>query len=581
MRDFFGGIKEKFSRIASAPTATGVNPVLKSVVLSMVRNEQDIVEPFLRHNARLVDLMIVLDNLSTDRTHEIVTRTARELGNVVVTDWPDRAYGQAETMTQLFEAVQTVVFADFVFFLDADEFLNVPDTGSLQSALSELSPGETGLMPWQTWIPNPEETEGEDPLLRIKLRRKTEAPQFHKAIFRAGGGTFPGAGPTQGNHDFRQRSGKKFPSKALKNLSLIHIPLRSKANLHSKGVVGWLANEERGKHGNGATPKKSEAFQWRRLKDLHQAGVEISDELLAEEALGYTQDPREGPLGEHVIVGELPLKYERKFSDGSFGDPEALIQAARAPKRDPEFKLPPPPKTYDVSAQVTNAFEGAWHWDHLFLDQAPIALAIELLQPTSIIDIGCGNGVYPKLYEHLGVKDILGVDGIEPEATVLNSENYQRIDLQEPYDAGRTFDLAVCLEVLEHIEPQATDTALDSIARHAKDAILFSMAEPGQPGNGHINCRDMAFVLDAWADRGWYPDLSLTLGLRALATMSWFRRNIVLLRRDVPDRTGASDALKAIGGFPYKWWSQAPGLRSTAFRELYPNDRVGYGHRKP
>lgn len=52
----------------------------------MVRNEQDIIEPFIRHHAKMMSLMFVLDNRSTDQTRTILRNLAQELGNVIVTD---------------------------------------------------------------------------------------------------------------------------------------------------------------------------------------------------------------------------------------------------------------------------------------------------------------------------------------------------------------------------------------------------------------------------------------------------------------------------------------------------------------
>ena len=56
-------------------------PVVRSVAICMIRNEQDVIEPFLRHTSPLVDLIIIMDNCSTDDTRSIIRDTARELGN--------------------------------------------------------------------------------------------------------------------------------------------------------------------------------------------------------------------------------------------------------------------------------------------------------------------------------------------------------------------------------------------------------------------------------------------------------------------------------------------------------------------
>lgn len=550
-------------------------PVLGSVALCMVRNEQDIIEPFLRHTAGLVDMVVVLDNLSGDNTRDIALATARDLGNVIVTDWPDSGYNQSKTMTLLLHEVQTIVCADFVFFLDADEFISADSAQALSTRLHDIPIGQVGLMPWQTWAPDPGADPAlSDPLGRIALRRRKEEPQYHKAVLRAGGASCIGLTVAQGNHVVLGRNKKPVTATYLNDVPLIHIPLRSVEQMQAKGVVGWLANQNRAEG-----VRKSDAYQWRMLAERFDAADPVSAKELTQAALGYAQKSDAVPvdIGIDAEPAPLPVSITRRHSDGAFMPAGDLIARAREGTPNKRFELPAPPSGRSAGAQIENAFEGAWHWDNIFLDRPPLEFVIDYFQPASVIDIGCGNGVYPKFYEHLGVRDILGVDGIEPEATVLGPDQYRKVDLQEPFDAGRQFDLVICLEVLEHITPDTTGTALDTIARHARETIVFSMAEPGQPGNGHINCRDMDFVLTEWAQRGWYPELALTLGVRALSSMSWFRRNIVVLTRDMDVDGAASAHLRDIGSRPYKWWSQGPGLRDTAFVEGRPNMAVGYG----
>ena len=46
--------------------------------VSMVRNEEDIVEAFVRHNLTILDGMLVVDHNSTDRTPAILTALCAE-----------------------------------------------------------------------------------------------------------------------------------------------------------------------------------------------------------------------------------------------------------------------------------------------------------------------------------------------------------------------------------------------------------------------------------------------------------------------------------------------------------------------
>ncbi len=554
---------------------------MTSVSISMVRNEQDIIEPFLRHHAALVDVMVVLDNRSSDATRQIMVSVARALGNIVIADVPDAGYNQSEIMTRALQHVQGAALAEYVFFLDGDEFLPFVDRAALSRHLAGVPKGGVGLMPWSTFLPDPdlpEEVEPE-PLRRMTFRRKVEAPLYYKAVYRAHGGLDAGVTVEQGNHHLRDAFCKALPSVVLADVPLRHFPLRSTEQLAAKGVVGWLANQER-----AAGPSQdTAAYQWKRLHDLVQDGKRPDRAELAAEALRYAQTGTPGNFAEGALRADHGIRPDRSFSDGRFAAADRLIaeaQAGAGGALGAPFVLPPPPAGQDAGAQISNAFHGAWHWDFLFLDVPPIRFAIDRFAPRSVLDLGCGNGLYPLLYQHLGVPDVLGVDGIEPEATVLTPGTYCKTDLQQPFDAGRKFDLVICLEVVEHLFPAATDTMFDTIARHAADTILFSMAEPGQPGNGHINCLSMSDVLDHWARRGWQPDLAMTLGMRALSSMSWFRRNIVILHHTgETGETPAAAALRQIGRLPYVWYNQAAGQRETAFDEPFPDIKHGYGLR--
>ncbi|WP_025896256.1 glycosyltransferase family 2 protein [Kordiimonas gwangyangensis] len=93
------------------------------VSITMVKNERDVIEPFVRHNLRFVDYMIVVDNNSTDDTRDILVNLARETGRVGVFDRKQSSFTQGEFLTRVMQAVQSVCFADFFVFLDGDEFI--------------------------------------------------------------------------------------------------------------------------------------------------------------------------------------------------------------------------------------------------------------------------------------------------------------------------------------------------------------------------------------------------------------------------------------------------------------------------
>src|SRR5476649_339979 len=73
-------------------------------------------------------------------------------------------------------------------------------------------------------------------------------------------------------------------------------------------------------------------------------------------------------------------------------------------------------------------------------------------KPSSLLDVGCGNGTWLKAAVEFGIPDVFGVDGVEvsPEKLHIPAEKIQYQDLTRPWNLGKRFDVVICLEVAEH-----------------------------------------------------------------------------------------------------------------------------------
>ena len=570
LRQFLRANRPVQERENAEPALLEPKPMPRILGLSMVKNEQDIIEPFIRHNIRYLDALIVMDNASVDRTRAIALECARELGNVIICDSPEFEYNQSQRMTKLLHFAQSAFFADYVLFIDADEFISAPGKEALLEQLSQIPEGGVGRMPWKTFVvrPGQESAVGRDAPRAFSHRRAEEQPPFYKAALRLGSAYVPELVVVQGNHDVA-RHGELLPGIDLEGLPLLHFPVRSPAQLAGKSIVGWTAYVAC----NLEARNKSEGFQWRQAFDaISGGGIAAVSEALASASMNYAQDGQTASRPEPV-PDAAPSNYVRRYSNGQYMDPLALV--ARSWEQSltpvaPSVQLHRPEVMAAEAGVTATSFDASWHWDHLFFDIPPFRYIAEKYQPKSVLDIGCGIGQYLALFKAHGASAVFGIDGVPAEATrgVVEPGEYDSIDLTRAIALNQTFDLVLCVEVAEHLEETDCAVLLDTIGRHASQRIIFSAAEIGQPGHGHINCQQLPYWLTEWERRGWVPDLNDSLGMRALATMSWFRRNLVVLRRkEDPDDRSAAQKLIEISEKSYLWYDQEPGIREMPFLE--------------
>jgi hypothetical protein len=116
-----------------------------------------------------------------------------------------------------------------------------------------------------------------------------------------------------------------------------------------------------------------------------------------------------------------------------------------------------------------------------------VPLILKLFKPKSVVDFGCGVGGWLKEFSRGGVEDILGIDGdyIRREQLLIPPDKFESQDLMRPTIRKR-FDLAISLEVAEHL-PESSADALVSTLVKAAPVVVFSAAIKGQGGTNHIN----------------------------------------------------------------------------------------------
>lgn len=155
---------------------------------------------------------------------------------------------------------------------------------------------------------------------------------------------------------------------------------------------------------------------------------------------------------------------------------------------------------------------------------------VRVVRPTSVLDIGCGDGAWLNAFRSEGVADIFGVDGdyVDRSRLLIQPQSFIPVNLTQPFDLRRKFDLVVCLEVAEHLSPEAAATILESIVRHA-DVVLFSAAIPRQVGTSHLNEQWPSYWIERFATYEYQVvDIVRPQFWEDKMVSAWYRQNAML-----------------------------------------------------
>ena len=90
---------------------------------------------------------------------------------------------------------------------------------------------------------------------------------------------------------------------------------------------------------------------------------------------------------------------------------------------------------------------------------------LKLINPTSVVEIGCGTGVWLAEMQKHGVRDIVAIDGpwIRHGQPHIPSESLLRHDLKSLLALPRNFDLVLCLGVADHLPVSSAETLVATL----------------------------------------------------------------------------------------------------------------------
>jgi len=301
---------------------------MRLVGVVMVRNEADIVEAFVRHNLAVLDALIVVDHGSVDGTREILAALREEGLPLTLEAEPSLAQRQPEVMTRLARAAFTQG-ADFVFPLDADEFLKVRDRGLAEKIFATLPRGLNAALHWQTYVPDVEWRSPDQPLRAARRRLAQERHGLNKLVLTRAFADETDATLGPGNHTVVSRGDEsRNASQRVARLrpdlaALAHFPVRSAEQIERKVTVGWRAHQ-------AARRRNADlAFHWRELYEAFQrAGPPSPTDLLMIAANYGIAKALWLPLREIALVDDpLPCGISRRYDHLIFADSDARVRA--------------------------------------------------------------------------------------------------------------------------------------------------------------------------------------------------------------------------------------------------------------
>lgn len=173
----------------------------------------------------------------------------------------------------------------------------------------------------------------------------------------------------------------------------------------------------------------------------------------------------------------------------------------------------------------------------------------------SAIDVGCGVGTWLSVLASRGVGAVQGVDGpwVDVANLVIPPASFAHHDLRQDRDFGRRFDLAISLEVAEHLPPERAAGFVRWLTA-LSDVVLFSAATPRQGGRNHFNEQWQDYWAALFAQCDYVPlDFVRARIWNDAKIATWYRQNLLLYVRRArlpeirpPEPSGAPGPLSIV-----------------------------------
>ena len=156
-------------------------------------------------------------------------------------------------------------------------------------------------------------------------------------------------------------------------------------------------------------------------------------------------------------------------------------------------------------------------------------------RPRSVIDVGCGTGVWLSEIENMGIEETTGIEGNWlPADEFVADAKLNLVDFNLGLSSMKlgSFDMCISLEVAEHLPDTYAEEFILNLTRFS-DVILFSAAIPGQGGRHHVNEQPLSYWVKHFSKLG-YSCLDIVRSeiWNDQNIPFWYRQNTVIFTKN-------------------------------------------------